>query len=595
VISETRGIAKKGGGVFYGSGGSIRRKLLHLLMQFSATLAAEWKGGIMKKKDMTRREFIKATGMVAAGTAIAGAGVGLTAHPAWAKKKKNVIIGMTQEPVQFNPLLYVNSGTEEVPEACMFDALWDVNEKGHFIPNLAARVPTLENGGITENGKVWKIELKKGVKWQDGAPFTAKDVEFTYKTIINPKIAIRSRSGFDMISDFRVLDDHHVEIHISKPFVPFAWAWQKMHIVPQHLLSKVKDINTAPYNTHPIGTGPYKLVKRVAGSHMIYKKNSAYHRGAPAIDTVIHKFVPDQTVLYTQFKTGEIDVLGLHGVPPERFEEARHLSGRNALVTPAPWVEFIYFNCGKPQFKEKIVRQALYLAVDKEKWIKDIFYGLPPKTLSYLHPSHWAYNHNLKDPGFNPKKAAEMLEGAGWKKGADGIRQKNGIKLKFSMSTTAGAKAREQAEAMIQADWKEIGVHMEIKNMPASVVWGEYTTKSQFDTLMVGWEPTVGMDPDYTARCHSKQIPVKDGVGSNYVQYQNPKLDKLLEEGVLISDMEKRKKVYYKIQEILLEDVPFAPIFAWTFMYGKKSNLKGYKINPYVTDITWNVQGWSWA
>ncbi|OPX37565.1 MAG: hypothetical protein B1H13_12625 [Desulfobacteraceae bacterium 4484_190.3] len=512
MISETRGIAKKGGGVFYGSGGSIRRKLLHLLMQFSATLAAEWKGGIMKKKDMTRREFIKATGMVAAGTAIAGAGVGLTAHPAWAKKKKNVIIGMTQEPVQFNPLLYVNSGTEEVPEACMFDALWDVNEKGHFIPNLAARVPTLENGGITENGKVWKIELKKGVKWQDGAPFTAKDVEFTYKTIINPKIAIRSRSGFDMISDFRVLDDHHVEIHISKPFVPFAWAWQKMHIVPQHLLSKVKDINTAPYNTHPIGTGPYKLVKRVAGSHMIYKKNSAYHRGAPAIDTVIHKFVPDQTVLYTQFKTGEIDVLGLHGVPPERFEEARHLSGRNALVTPAPWVEFIYFNCGKPQFKEKIVRQALYLAVDKEKWIKDIFYGLPPKTLSYLHPSHWAYNHNLKDPGFNPKKAAEMLEGAGWKKGADGIRQKNGIKLKFSMSTTAGAKAREQAEAMIQADWKEIGVHMEIKNMPASVVWGEYTTKSQFDTLMVGWEPTVGMDPDYTARCHSKQIPVKDGV-----------------------------------------------------------------------------------
>jgi len=398
-----------------------------------------------------------------------------------------------------------------------------------------------------------------------------------------------------MISDFRVLDDHHVEIHISKPFVPFAWAWQKMHIVPQHLLSKVKDINTAPYNTHPIGTGPYKLVKRVAGSHMIYKKNSAYHRGAPAIDTVIHKFVPDQTVLYTQFKTGEIDVLGLHGVPPERFEEARHLSGRNALVTPAPWVEFIYFNCGKPQFKEKIVRQALYLAVDKEKWIKDIFYGLPPKTLSYLHPSHWAYNHNLKDPGFNPKKAAEMLEGAGWKKGADGIRQKNGIKLKFSMSTTAGAKAREQAEAMIQADWKEIGVHMEIKNMPASVVWGEYTTKSQFDTLMVGWEPTVGMDPDYTARCHSKQIPVKDGVGSNYVQYQNPKLDKLLEEGVLISDMEKRKKVYYKIQEILLEDVPFAPIFAWTFMYGKKSNLKGYKINPYVTDITWNVQDWSWA
>jgi peptide/nickel transport system substrate-binding protein len=508
--------------------------------------------------------------------------------------KKSVIVGMTQEPVNFNPLLYVNSGTEEVPEACMFDALWDINEKGEFVPNLAVKVPTLENGGISQDGNVWKIELKKGIKWHDGAPFTAKDVEFTYQTIINPKVAIRSRSGFDLISQFKIIDDYNVEIHLSKPFVPFAWAWQKMHIVPAHILSKEADINTAPFNTQPIGTGPYKLVKRVAGSHMVYKRNMDYHRGAPAIETVIHKFVPDQTVAYTQFKTGEIDVFGLHGVPPVRFEEARKLPGKDALETPAPWVEFIYFNCGKPQFKEKVVRQALYYAVDKEKWIKDIYYGLPPRTLSYLHPNHWAYSQNLKDPGYNPEKAAAMLEAAGWKKGADGIREKNGVKLKFTMSTTAGSKAREQAEAMIQANWKEIGVAMEIKNMPASVVWGEYTTKSQFDTLMVGWEPTVGMDPDYTARCHSKQIPAKYGTGSNYVQYENPELDKLLEEGVLISDMEKRKAVYQNIQEILHEDVPFAPIFAYMFMYGKNSALKGYKINPYVTDITWNIQDWSW-
>jgi peptide/nickel transport system substrate-binding protein len=547
----------------------------------------------MKQKRVSRRQFIKTTGMAAAGTALAGSAGWLTPSPAWAKKN-SVIVGMTQEPVNFNPLLYVNSGTEEVPEACMFDALWDVNEKGQFVPNLAVRVPTLENGGISADGKLWKIELKKGVKWQDGAPFTAKDVEFTYKTIINPNVAIRSRSGFDLISDFKIVNDHAVEITLSKPFVPFAWAWQKMHVVPAHILSKVADLNTAPFNTNPIGTGPYKLVKRVAGSHMEYKRNPNYHRGAPAIESVIHKFVPDQTVLYTQFKTGEVDVLGLHGVPPDRIGESRQLKGRDALETPAPWVEFIYFNCGKPQFKEKAVRQALYLAIDKGKWIKDIQYGLPPRTLSYLHPTHWAYNANIKDPGFDLKKAAAMLDAAGWKPGADGIREKNGVKLSFSMSTTAGSKAREQAQAMLQATWKQIGVAMEIKNMPASVVWGEYTTKSQFDTLMVGWEPTVGMDPDYMARCHSKQIPVKDGVGSNYVQYENPDLDKLMEEGVLISDLQKRKAVYAKIQEILHEDLPFAPIFAYMFMYGKKSELTGYKTNPYVTDITWNIQEWAW-
>ena len=545
----------------------------------------------MSKQGITRRDFIKTSGMLTACAAAASIGI---PRQAWAKKN-NVIVGMTQEPVNFNALLYVNSGTEEVPEACVFDALWDMNAKGEFVPNLAAKVPTLENGGISPDGMVWKIELKKGVKWQDGKPFTAKDVEFTYKTIVNPKVAIRSRSGFDLISEFKVIDDHNAEIILSKPFVPFAWAWQKMHIVPEHLLAKVPDINTAPYNTNPIGTGPYKLVKRVAGSHMVYKRNPDYHRGAPAIETVIHKFVPDQTVLYTQFKTGEIDVLGLHGVPPERFEESRNLAGRDVLETPAPWVEFIYFNCGKPQFREKVVRQALYYAADKEKWIKDIYYGLPPRTLSYLHPTHWAYNSNLKDPEHDPRRAAEMLDAAGWKKGSDGIRQKNGVKLQFSMSTTAGSKAREQAQALIQANWKEIGVAMEIKNMPASVVWGEYTTKSQFDTLMVGWEPTVGMDPDYTARCHSKQIPVKYGTGSNYVQYENPTVDKLLEEGVLISEMQKRKAVYEKIQAILHDEVPFAPIFAYMFMYGKKSDLQGYEINPYVTDITWNIQDWSWS
>jgi peptide/nickel transport system substrate-binding protein len=214
----------------------------------------------MNNKEMTRRDFIKTTGMLTAGAAAAGMGI---PRQAW-DKKNNVIIGMTQEAVNFNALLYVNSGTEEVPEACVFDALWDMNDKGEFVPNLAARVPTLENGGISQDGLVWKIELKKGVKWQDGAPFTAKDVEFTYQTIVNPKVAIRSRSGFDLISEFRIIDDHNAEIILSKPFVPFAWAWQKMHIVPEHLLGKVPDINTAAYNTNPIGTGPYKLAKRVA-------------------------------------------------------------------------------------------------------------------------------------------------------------------------------------------------------------------------------------------------------------------------------------------------------------------------------------------
>ena len=131
--------------------------------------------------------------------------------------------------------------------------------------------------------------------------------------------------------------------------------------------------------------------------------------------------------------------------------------------------------------------------------------------------------------------------------------------MKFTCSTTAGNPSRQNCQQLFQQNWKKIGVEMEIKNMPASVVWGEYTIKSQFDTLLVAWEPTVGMDPDYTARCHSKFIPAKAGSGSNYVQYENPELDALLDLGVTQTVTAERKATYAKIQEILLRDVPFAP------------------------------------
>jgi len=217
------------------------------------------------------------------------------------------------------------------------------------------------------------------------------------------------------------------------------------------------------------------------------------------------------------------------------------------------------------------------------------------RTLSYLKPDHWAYNTDLKDPGYDPREAARLLDGAGWKVGSDGIREKDGIKLKFTVSTTSGDKAREQAQVMMQQNWKEINVAMEIKNSPASVVLGEYFTKSQFDVLLVAMSPVIGVDPDYIARMHSKYIPAKYGVGANYMQYENPEMDKLLDEGVATYDRNKRKEIYGKIQKLFLEEVPAAPIFNWNMILGKKSEVLGYKVNPYITKYTSNVQEWNWG
>lgn len=531
---------------------------------------------------------------------LAGAGsLGLAAaalpRAARAQSRDRIIIAMSQEPVQFNPLLYVNSGTENVPEACMFDALWDVDEAGRFIPNLAVEVPSRENGRVSPDGLVWKITLKRDVKWSDGQPFTARDVEFTYQTIMNPSVAARSRVGFDLIKNLKVVDDLNVEIELSRPFSPFLWAWQSMHIVPRHILGAEANINTAHFNAEPIGTGPFTLKSRVAGSYMTYDRNPNYHRGPAKVRQIVHKFVPELLVMYSQMKTGEIDYLGLSGVPADRWAEAKTLPNIVFVALPQPWVQFVYFNCGKPQFADPKVRKALYMALEIEKSLKDVYFDTYPRTLSYLHPSHWAYDHTLKDETPNPTLAAKMLDEAGWKPGPDGIREKDGAKMSFTMSTTAGNQARQGCQALFQQNWKAIGVDMQIKNMPASVVWGEYTTKSQYDTLLVAWEPTVGMDPDYTARAHSKMIPNKTGQGSNYTQYSNAEVDALLEKGVTITDPEERKPIYARIQEILLDEVPFAPHGASQQGQAYKKGMTGVKPNAYTVDATWNIQDWGWA
>lgn len=521
----------------------------------------------------------------------------LAAPTVWGQSinRERVILAMTQEPVQFNPLLYVNAGTENVPEACLFDALWDVNDKGEFIPNLAAQVPSRQNGGISADGLTWTVTLKRDVKWSDGQPFTAKDVEFTYQTIMNPAVAVRSRSGFDLIKTFRVKDSHTIEMELSRPFVPFLWAWQNMHIVPHHILSREANIQTAGFNSQPVGTGPFVLRSRTAGSHMVYERNPNYHRGPAKLRQFIHKFVPDQMAAYGQARTGEVDYFALSGVPNDRWREARAFPDREFLVYPTPNVQFIYYNCGKPQFADPRVRRALTMATEMQKSIDDIYHGTWPRTLSYLQPTHWAYNNSLRDYTADSAGAERLLDEAGWRRGPNGIRQKDGVELKFTMSTTAGNVARQGCQALFQQNWRRIGVEMEIRNMPASVVWGEFTIQSRFDTLLVAWDPTVGLDPDYTARCHSRMIPVKHRQGSNYVQYENAEVDRLLELGVTQTEQADRIRTYHRIQEILHEEVPFAAQGGSVQGHLKRRQLQGPTPNQYVTDITWNVYDWAWA
>jgi len=540
---------------------------------------------------ISRREVLQ----ILAGGGAAAVLAPRLAHGADAPKRGGqVVVGLSQEPTVFNPLrphIEVDRGVH----FGIFDSLWRTDEKGQFLPNLAVEIPSVKNGGISKNGLEYTVRLRKSVTWHDGKPFTARDVKFTWDLVMNPKFGAYTKVGYDVIAAVETPDDATVRFKLKEPFAPFLTAWGDAWIVPAHVLEGAADPNTAEFNTRsPIGTGPFKFASRVAGDHLVLAANPAYHGGAPPLERIIFKYIPDLTVLYTQFKTGAVDVTGMQGISAEFYGEAKSLPGVALHLHHSPSVEYIYFNHGKPWFKERAVRQALYHAMDKRAVIEQVYYGVPKPIEGYLPSTSWAYNADLPKHEYNAEKARQILDEAGWKVGADGIRAKGGVRLSFTNSTTAGNKLREQTQALLQQNWRAVGVDMQINNMPAAVIWGEFYVKSKFDTLLVGIQASVGDDPDCLNRIHSKYIAAETGSGRNVSQYKNPQVDKLLEDGVREVDRAKRRTIYVKLQEVLRSDLAYLPIFSYVRIEGVKQGMLNYKPNSNVLHNTWNMHEWGW-
>jgi peptide/nickel transport system substrate-binding protein len=547
---------------------------------------------------MTRLSRREVLGMLAGAGAAAAVGPVLGSRAVLAaevpKRGGQAVVGLSQEPTVFNPLrphIEVDRGVH----FGIFDSLWRTNERAQFIPNLAVEIPSVKNGGIAKNGLEYTFRLKKGVAWHDGKPFTSRDIKFTWELVTSPKFGAFTKVGFDAIAGMETPDESTVRVKLKEPFAPFLTAWGDAWIVPAHILESAPDPNTAEFNTRsPIGTGPFRFASRVAGDHLVITANPSYHGGAPYLERIIFKYIPDLTVLYTQFKTGAIDVTGLQGISAEFYSEAKTLPGVTLHLHPSPSVEYIYFNYGKPWFKERPVRQALYHAMDKRAIIEQVYYSVPKAVEGYLPSTSWAYNPDLPKHEYNPEKARQILDEAGWRPGPDGIRAKDGVRLSFTNSTTAGNKLREQAQALLQQNWRVIGVDMQISNMPAAVIWGEFYVKSKFDSLMVGIQASVGDDPDCLNRIHSKYIAAETGSGRNVSQYKNPQVDKLLEDGVREVDRAKRRAIYMKLQEVLRGDLAYLPIFSYVRIEGVKQGLLNYKPNSNVLHNTWNMYEWGW-
>lgn len=508
--------------------------------------------------------------------------------------KNQVVIGISQEPTVFNPLL-PHIEVDDGIYLNLFSPLWSIDDRGRLCPELARVVPTQENGLVSEDGLVWTIPLREDVKWHDGRSFSAEDVMFTFALLKNAEFPAFSRQGYEYMDRVEQTGPYEIRWHMNKPFAPLHSIIASTFIVPRHHFESVEKWSDSHFAEHPVGTGPFQWVQRLSGEKIVLRANPGFHGPRPALDYVTFSYIPDLTVMFTQFQVGAIDYIGMQGIPPNRYHEALQIPGRDIISIPQSFIEGLIFNTARPQFRDQAVRRAIYMALDKESVRKYLYQDILISSESYLPRQSLYFNPDLPAHVFDPAQAARILAEAGWKKGFDGVLHKDGVRLEFTNSTTSGNQLREQTQEVFQENLANIGIRMHIRNMPPAVMWGEYWLMSEFDTALASVDYMLRADPDSASYFNGRNSPALHGAGQNIFEYQNPMLDSILDMGSVVLDTDKRKEIYKKIQEILRQELPMAPLFQIVSIEGKKTGLSGCRPNINVRSTCWNLREWRWV
>jgi peptide/nickel transport system substrate-binding protein len=413
-----------------------------------------------------------------------------------------------------------------------------------------------ESFEISGDGLTITFHLRRGVKWHDGAPFTARDVLYTHRVVIDPKTPTAYAEDFKQVKSITAPDDHTVRVTYDKPFAPALSSWS-MDILPAHLLEG-QDITKSPLARKPVGTGPYRFTEWIAGQKIVLDVNPDYFEGRPWIDRYIYRIIPDTSTMYMELKAGAIDLMGLTPVQYVRQTVSRQFTSRfNKFRYPSSGYLYMGYNLRHPLFGDKRIRQAITAAINKDELIHGVLFGMGQKAHGPIVPGRWAYNPDVKDIAYDPKHSAELLAQAGWKeKNSDGILVKDGKPFQFTILTNQGNQQRLMSAQIIQQRLRYVGIDVKIRIVEWATFLKEYIDKGKFEVVMLGWN--ISQDPDMYDVWHSS----KTNPGElNFVGFKNAEVDRLLVEGRSTFDIEKRKKAYFRIQEILADEQPY------TFLY----------------------------
>lgn len=442
-----------------------------------------------------------------------------------------------------------------------------------------------ESFEILEGGRHFKFKLRENIRWFDGKPLTADDVEFTYKMMIDPKTPTAYAGDFLAIKEFRKTGPYTFEVFYEKPFARAVSTWAS-DILPRHALEG-EDLANTKYARQPLGAGPYKLKEWVENQRVILEANPDYFEGRPYIDEVVYRSVPDQTTQFMELKAGNLDYIGL--TPPQYLfltNGPRWEAGWRKYKYLASGYTYMAYNLEHPLFKERKARQALAHAVNKQEIIKGALLGLGVPTTGHFKPDSWAYNHALKPYEYDPGKALMMLGELGWRREKPtGPLMKDGRPFAFTVITNQGNEQRIKTCAILQEQLARIGIQMKVRTLEWATFIKEFVDQRRFEAVVLAW--SIPQDPDAYDVWHSSKAARP---GLNFVGYSNPEADALLEEGRNLVDPALRKPIYDRFQEIIHEDQPYC--FLYTPYALPILTARVHGVEPAPAGISWNFVRW---
>ncbi len=503
-----------------------------------------------------------------------------------------------------NPILGSDSASSDV-YGFLFPGLLGVNPfSGAFEPTEMA-----ESWTVSEDGLTWTFKLRDGVVWSDGDPVDAADFKYTYDAIASELVETPRKSNVAGIESIEVLDPLTIQVVFGEVkcdgLGDLGLGW-----LPSHLYAEdFSDIMENTYNeAPPASAGPFVFNEWVRDDNTTLLRNDTYFKGAPNMDGMIYRIIPDPGARLAALQTGEVDVIG---VQPEQLTSVQLDPNLNLYKFKDDGYSYIALNLANPEnpmpgqdeegnlveqdphpiLSDKAVRQAIAHSLDYDTIISKVYLGQGYKMAANVLPAvEWAHDPAIQPYEFNTEMAAQMLEDAGWvDTDGDGVREKDGQPLALNLLTNAGNTTREDLGVLVQDQLNGVGFDVTFEAIDFGTMVGQMLGQT-YDMVIIGWTG-LGTDPNDDSFWHS-QYDTPDS-GFNFVSYNNARIDELLEQGVAVPgcDPADRAPFYQEIQQIIHDDVPYVFVSGSVGNVGYSNKFEG--IDPGPWSFYHNVEQWS--